>query len=355
MISLKSDKVVQPFNLQLFSEPPAEPVVIETPQGPQDTATSDNDSGYDFALVDGELIIKDSFFDDWLNEKPDDEVDTGEPTEPSEEPPVYYSAEEVRTTDFEKLDPTKISPEMQPYYKSMQAGFTTKAQALAEERRKFEQERAQFEALRQQMLPPAQQPAQPQPEPFDPKMYYNTLADVAKQSVERAFNEPFNELNPVHLAALADEVGNVKVQIYERQQHERALANTVRQYTSDPDWAEIDKFAAEKILNLPYREYVEAQNRIKAGDAYYVNLFLGKAVEEFKAQKYGQSTPTAPQVQQPTLAQPVPVGLPRPKPPYVEPAGSGTQKETQPRFDMSQLHNASQKEKAQMISKLLNL
>ncbi len=49
----------------------------------------------------------------------------------------FYSKEEIETLGLDKLDPKKIPQELVPFYKSMQADYTRKTQALAEEKKKL--------------------------------------------------------------------------------------------------------------------------------------------------------------------------------------------------------------------------
>ena len=61
------------------------------------------------------------------------------PTETA--PPLFFHKKEAKeAVDLSTLDPTKLPPETQPFYKSMQADYTRKTQALADDRKKLEGE-----------------------------------------------------------------------------------------------------------------------------------------------------------------------------------------------------------------------
>jgi len=69
--------------------------------------------------------------------EPQEAIDGDEPEEEVEP----YSPEEIQEIGLSKLDPKRIPKELEPYYKAMQADYTRKTQAVAEERRKAEEER----------------------------------------------------------------------------------------------------------------------------------------------------------------------------------------------------------------------
>ena len=72
---------------------------------------------------------------------PDGELKIREPEvrEQSEEK-KYYSPDEIKELGIEKLDPNKIPPELVPFYKSMQADYTRKTQAVREREKELEKE-----------------------------------------------------------------------------------------------------------------------------------------------------------------------------------------------------------------------
>lgn len=99
------------------------------------------------------------------NQGADDSKETdpkkGEESTPDKGQAVY-TPEEIRATDFEKLDPSRIPPELAPWYKSMQAGFTRKTQELAESAK----------AVREMADQIKKAPAEAQPPQIDAKEFY---------------------------------------------------------------------------------------------------------------------------------------------------------------------------------------
>lgn len=82
--------------------------------------------------------------EDNLTEPEEEILETEEEEEEkveTEKPKQNYTAEELRTLDFEKLDTSRIPPEQQAVYKSLQSGYNKKFQELAEERKAVEKER----------------------------------------------------------------------------------------------------------------------------------------------------------------------------------------------------------------------
>jgi hypothetical protein len=66
------------------------------------------------------------------------------PVQPQTPPTVaQYTPEEIRNTPMERLDPNRLPPELQPYYKSLLADYQRKTMELAEQRKKLEQPQVQ--------------------------------------------------------------------------------------------------------------------------------------------------------------------------------------------------------------------
>jgi hypothetical protein len=121
------------FDLQLFAE------------GAGTTTTDPGTAGADegaekVVLVDGQvkLVRGDKLVSDLADEDPEDDDPAGEEAgqeggEGKADPDAgndtpageqVYSPEEVRTTDFDKLDPKRLPPEMQEWYRAMQVPIT---------------------------------------------------------------------------------------------------------------------------------------------------------------------------------------------------------------------------------------
>jgi len=173
-----------------------------------------------------------------------------------------------------------------------------------------------------QVQPEPQEPQQPQ---FTQAEYYNKLAEFAKGEVERNLGVEFDELNPVHIAALTDSVATIKAQIYEQQSIQKNFANVVNQFRQDPNFQEIDRYAEWRLQNMPYQQAVKIQNALNNYDADTVAQFMTAARNEYygmlNAQHNQQNPPqqVVPNIPQPTA---------KPKPPVLEQAGSGTRPPT---------------------------
>ena len=221
------------------------------------------------------------------------------------EQPDYHTPEEIRDVGIDKLDPNRIPPELLPYYKSMQADYVRKTQDLATQRKQLEQH----------TQPQPQPQTQAQPE-YNPKAYYEQLYGIAKSSVEKAIGEDYDEFNPLHQTALADEVANIKAHIIQQQQFHQNLGNVMNKYTQDPSWAEIDRYALEKLNNMPYQIATQVKQRIDSGDLAFIDQYLGMVKQEYYKSKNPQ-----PQV----------VPQQKPRPPFMESGGGGEQPNNSPR------------------------
>lgn len=62
----------------------------------------------------------------------------------------YYTAEEMKSLEVDNLDTSRIPPEMQPFYKSLQAVNTRKSQELSELQKRYD---AKFQELSQPQKP----------------------------------------------------------------------------------------------------------------------------------------------------------------------------------------------------------
>ncbi len=99
--------------------------------------------------------------------------------------PQYYTADELRTLEPEKLDTSRIAPEHLPFYKSFQSNFTRKYEALASEKREFEafQRGAQMQGAGQPK-PQTEEDMYYQQFKADPVGFSRTLTNAARARVE---------------------------------------------------------------------------------------------------------------------------------------------------------------------------
>lgn len=296
-------KDVLNFDLQRFNDvvQPSEDTNIEQVANPTETTSQDNQDdvskAFDFMIDEnGNLVFAD-----------DEKVET------QDEIPVqqdFYTPDEIKEIGIDKLDPNKIPPELVPFYKSLQADYTRKTQDLAQKNKDVEAELAKINQTQQPQIPTQEQPQ------VDPKVaqrqYYENVYNLAKGNVEQALGEQFDEINPLHLSALADEVASIKAYVVQQQMEQRQLQSVLNKYSNDPEWGSIQKYAEQVLDNLPYSQSKVIRQRLESGDMFFIDQFLRTSHEEYYKSKNG------------VPVQSVPVEIkPQVVPPKVESAGSG--------------------------------
>lgn len=317
------------FNLQAFAEGEAEvPATDATPtettgDAPEvepQTEPADFDFGIDEngdVFFNGNRLLS---FDGDEEVAPAPETQDSEEGQPTEPEPENKAPEPQMYTV--KVDGQEMQVPLEELLNGYQrqADYSRKTQALADERRQLQQQYAQYQQPPAQ--PVQQEPQQPQ---FSQADYYNKLAEFAKGEVERNLGTEFDELNPVHIAALTDSVATIKAQIYEQQSIQKNFANVVNQFRQDPNFAEIDKYAEWRLQNMPYQQAVKIQNALNNYDADTVAQFMTAARNEYygmlnaQHNQQTQAQPSAPNIPQPTV---------KPKPPVLEQAGSSSRPPT---------------------------
>ena len=311
------------FDLQLFADgaTPEDTGFEEEQQNNVDGATKEDtgestDNDWDFALdEDGNIVFND-----------------GEGTQDTEQP-AYYTQDEIKELGIDKLDPNKLPPDLVPFYKSLQADYTRKNQAVAEQRKFLEQQMLQS----QYQQPQAQQPPMQQQTPEQVRMqYYEQLYNVAKQEVDSSFKQAgieFDEFNPMHQAALADAVANIKVHMIQQQQYQSGIQNLMNNYQSDPDWPELDRYAWERLDNMPYKQASVIREKIQNGDLATIKSFLDETKAEFDARKNPQQ-------------------FVKQKPPHVESGGTGNNKPATQQFNIAQIGRMRIDQQAKVLEAL---
>ena len=260
-----------------------------------------------------------------------------------------YTPEEIERDGIDKLDPNKLPPELLPFYKSMQADYTRKTQALAEERKAIERvldkALSHPELAREFMSDPelvglvqrhpelaqkfqaVSQMAQPQEDFFD------SIAEQAKQLVEQQLGEEFDEFNPKHLAAFNLAVQQIQSQVQAQQAIQSKLLELQQK---EPHFAEIDRYAEEKLFQMPYAEAIKIINAFQTGDLDTALAFWEQCRKEWYEKNLNQTQSQA---------------KPQPQPVKVESAGTG-QAQTQPHIDPKMIANLSPDEQEQLLIKL---
>jgi len=229
-----------------------------------------------------------------------------EKAEPQKEEPRYYTPEEVARLELHEIDPTRLPPELRPYYEAL-----LKEQAVAQD--------------------------VPEPQIPDPRKEIETIYNVAKQRVEVLLGEKFDELNPKHIAALSLEVGKISQEVA-RQKAVQQKYFELRK--SEPYFDQIDAYARQKLETLPYREAKRIEQAILAGNFDVLFSFWESCRREFYQKLEASKQPQA-QAQSQTKPEPTPVEEP----------GKG-EVEQKKRFDVRKLAYMNDDEQAQALIEL---
>lgn len=330
------------FDLQRFADESVQPTVdtvveqtVETtPAETTPAVVEDNKPKFEFILDEkGNLIWNEEF--------------ATEPETPVKEEPAqqqeFYTPEEIEQIGIDKLDPNKIPPELVPFYKRMQADYTRKTQELSTKSKDLEAKLAEINTPKPPEAPKVEVPAQP---PVDPvqqqRQYYEEVFRVAKDKVEKALGQPFDEINTLHQVALADEVASIKAYVVQEQLRQQQLNQVVSRYSSDAEWSNIQKYAENVLNTLPYQQSHAIRTRLQSGDIDFLNDFLQVSKDEY----YKSKNPTLPQTIQSTVVKPVV------KPPVVETAGTGITTPDLKNFDTKKLGQMTNDAQADMFVRL---
>lgn len=228
--------------------------------------------------------------------------------------------------------------------------YTRKTQALAEERRSLQYN--QVPQVQPQQVAPQNQQTVPEQPQITQRDYYTQLDAYARKEVQNALGEDFDEYNPLHQAAYADSIANVKAEIFSARQAEAERARvvdnfnqTMGKYFQDPHFQEINQLALEKLNNLPYAQAVQIKQAMDNYDTATVDAYMSAVRNEY----YGANN--MPSIQRKNAAVPQ---RPVVKPPFVESAGASTQPPGNPttQIDYSKLSRLSNDEQAQLIAQL---
>lgn len=306
---------VRKFDLQMFSD--GEDTTTEV------ASDSDASSDYSYAQdADGNIHF----------------VDPSEETQSSEQ---LYTPDELKNTPPDKLDPNRLPPELVPYYKSMQAGYTRASQQTAEQRKQAEMQQAQFQqwqqqmAYQQQMAQQQQLASQPPPDPrVSQKEYYEKLKSIAKSRVQDVFGEEFDVLNEDHQTAYADEIANIKAYVVQSQAQTNELQRVMSTFQQDPEWNNIDAYAYQRINNLPYNVANQVMAGINSKDPRFIYAFLDAVRKDY----YAGKNPQTPQVKS--------------APPHVESGGTGQNSISQPKIDFSKVKNMNTDQQVDFIKSI---
>jgi hypothetical protein len=343
------------FNIQLFAEEGQEPVSQQAnqestaPQGtpnqePINTQVEEPDWRLD---EDGNVQLNPKIFDDMVRQPVspvEQKVEQTEPVaqEPTPEEPVKY------TVKIDGVEKQVTLDELQKGY-MMNSDYTKKTMELADQRKQLEQ---QLSSLNNPQ--PQQQQQVQQPPENNPKAYYEKLSKYATQRVAQNLGEDFDELNPVHNAALADEIATLRAAMYERTVAQRNISNLYQKYAQDPNIKEIDSFAAQQLQNLPYGQAIKVQQALQSYNIPVIDAFMGACRDQYYRAKGFVPTNEIPNKQQIAQSQVSTPPVAKQNPPFVESTGVSQQKpaQTKTSLDYSKIGGLSMDKQAELVAKL---
>lgn len=360
------------FDLQLFAEgdAPAEPTadntvgveqLLETGDSAEtDTPEQANDN-YDWKIDEnGNVTFSDNMFADQNMYSPDgeqtekvegQEETKDEPQEPNPDLPPKPEFYDVVING----EPQKVTLEQLRQGYMLQSDYTRKTQQLAEERRAFEAAKGQFA----QQNPQMQQQQQPVQETKpNPKEYYEQLSNYAIGRVKQNLGEDFDEYNPIHQAALADEIATVKAEMYQRNQAQLGMQRVQQKYSQDPNYREIDNLATQLLQQLPYKQAVQIQEALRNNNADIIDEYMGAVRDQYyRSRGYIPESEAKAQQQQQQAVQSTPKVVPQKvTPPHVESTGTANDRpQGEVKIDYSKLGRLSMDQQAIIASKLLNV
>lgn len=252
-------------DLQTQEQPIEQSVPAETPVAPPVV----EEDAPEIAVRDGELVVT-------------EQADT-------------YTAKEIEEIGIDKLDPKRLPKDLVPFYKSLQADYTRKTQALAEQRKKL--------PVPEETPPPVQQ-FQPQPEqaPVSEQSYMEWFGGAAKDVACRMLGiqpDKFDEFNPQHIVGLNLATTRLNEEIQRQAQRRQALETRKQQYgemladirSSEPHFAEIDAWGRTYVESLPYTEYSRVMKTFASGDMAAIKTELLKIRKAWYDRQTATQTP----------------------------------------------------------------
>ena len=252
-------------DLQTQEQPIEQAVPAETPTTPPVV----EEDAPEIAVRDGELVVT-------------EQADT-------------YTAKEIEEIGIDKLDPKRLPKDLVPFYKSLQADYTRKTQALAEQRKKL--------PVPEETPPPVQQ-FQPQPEqaPVSEQSYMEWFGGAAKDVACRMLGiqpDKFDEFNPQHIVGLNLATTSLNEEIQRQAQQRQALETRKQQYgemladirSSEPHFAEIDAWGRTYVESLPYTEYSRVMKTFASGDMAAIKAELLKIRKAWYDRQTATQTP----------------------------------------------------------------
>lgn len=238
-----------------------------------------------------------------------------------------YTPEEIRAMGIDKLDPSRLPPELLPFYKSMQAGFTRKMQELADERR---------------ILRAAEGETVPPKEPGDnltaaaselsqegttgKKDPFTVVFEAAKRRACSDYlgiePDQFDEYNGKHMAAVNAAMREMEATARENEERNARIRKQTSDFAalctefraSEPDFDTIaETYFGRWMENLPYREHAETMRVFKSGSIGEIKAVIERVIGDYRKTTAKTERKVPPAVESPRaapLTQPAPVADP---------------------------------------------
>jgi hypothetical protein len=220
----------------------------------------------------------------------------GEKKPPVQEKQKDYTPEEIRDIGLDNLDPKRIPTELLPFYKSMQADYTRKTQALKEKEK----------SLASQPQQPVEQSEPPQPQMTEQQsrdLFYQAAKERAAEMLGVKADE-FDEYDARHMAYLtmaSQELYGVATQQLEKQ---RTIERKKQQYSEllskvqreEPYYDEINQWSLVYLESLPYKEYSEYMRTFHTGTIEEIEGAIQKIRKAWHREKQGARPKESPPV-----------------------------------------------------------
>lgn len=184
---------------------------------------------------------------------------------------TFYTNDEMRSLDWSKIDTSRIPPELQPFYKSMQASYTKKRQAEVEELRK---------------LAKTDNPQNPSSQGFSVNEY--TQAFKKAQEVVQSQMPDTDELDPAFIAAVQGVTNEIVNTERTKRQAQAGVQNLLVKATAKygADFTAVDNIAQEMLINeYPASVHRDVMHALQAGNYNPINAILDEAYKRVKNQQ----------------------------------------------------------------------
>jgi hypothetical protein len=335
------------FDLQRFSEDESDQTQSGNPPSGAEETETNTAAEPQFALRDGKLAWAEA----GEGENADISTQTPEDTEGQEQqqPPTYYTAEQIRQLGLENLNQEQLPPELRPFYQSLQADYAQKKDQLQQ------RQLAMDEILQQAQQNHGVQPTNIQDQPNKPTEFVELVTQMATDSVKKLYGtEEYDDFDPrqraafhIELNRLITEANSYHVQEQQKKEQRQQVAEKLiplfQEFQREPNFNEMDKLAETYYQTLPYKDALQIAQVIERLQKQEITLedipVLQKYYHDVKvaytAGKTGISTAIYPAKQ----------------PPKVESSGQGTESQPTKPPDVSQLSGMTQEQRIEFYKR----